>query len=214
MLVFRFLRSCIIRYKVWLLFLLLYTLITLLFTYPLVLHFTTNIVGGEEDAPVHVWYYWLFFYSLFVLRQNPLFTDYIYYPQIINRTFDIHTFVNAAFALPLQLMFGLITASNIVFIFTLVLNALSAAVLANYLTKSKKAAFLAGFIFGFFPYVFAQAADGHTNLISLWFIPFFLYFLLRTIHEKTTKNALLAGLFLGLLGLNDLTTTSFTLALI
>lgn len=202
------------QYKNWISLAFVYFSLTLIFTYPLVTRFTTDIAGVDEDSPVHVWHYWWFYYSLFVLKLNPFFTDYIFYPQVINRTFDIHAFINSFLSLPLQFLFSLITASNIVFIFTLVMNALSAAVLTNYLTKSLKASFLSGVIFGFFPYLFAQASDGHTNLISLWFIPLFLYFLLRTLSEKSEKNAVLAGLTLGALGLNDLSNTAFTLILL
>jgi len=192
---------------------LIYLGITLIFTFPLILKFTSVIPGVDEDSPTHVWYLWWFKFSVLYLRQNPFYTDYIFYPQVINRTFDIHTFTNAVISLPFQYLFGLIAASNIIFYIGFVLSGLGTFFLSFYLTKSRLASFFAGLVFAFFPYIFAQSGDYHTNLITTWFTPFYLLFLLKTLREGGYKNALLAGLFFGLQGLNDLTYTSFTIFL-
>ncbi len=192
---------------------LLYLLVAIVFTYPLITQFFTHIPGGEEDAPTHVWLLWWFKYSIFDLHINPIFTDFIYYPQIINRTFDIHTWTNGLLSLPFQYMLGLIPASNIVFLSSFVLSGLGAFSLVKYLTKSSLAAFVSGLIYGFFPYVLGQASDNHTNLTTIWFTPFFVWLYLRALEEAKYKYAVLAGIILGLQGLNDLTYTSFNLAL-
>ncbi len=192
---------------------LIYLLLAIFFTFPLIFKFTTNIPGVDEDSPTHVWYLWWFKFSVLDLRQNPFYTDYIFYPQVINRTFDIHTFTNAIFSLPFQFLFGLIAASNIIFYIGFVLSGLGTFFLSFYLTKSKLASFFAGLVFAFFPYIFAQSGDYHTNLITAWFTPFYLLFLLKTLKEGSYKNAFFTGLFFGLQGLNDLTYTSFTMFL-
>ena len=192
---------------------LFYLVIAIVFTYPLILNFSSHIPGGEEDAPTHVWLLWWFKYSLFDAHINPIFTDYIYYPQVINRTFDIHTFVNAFISLPFQYLFGLIAASNIVFFLSFVLSGLNSFLLVAYLTKSKLAGLISGTVYAFFPYVLAQAMDNHTNLTTIWFSPLLILFLLKAFEEKKYRYALLAGLVLGLQGLNDLTYGSFNMAL-
>lgn len=184
-----------------------------LFTYPLVTHFFTHIPGGEEDGPTHVWLLWWFKFALFDKHINPIFTDYIFYPQVINRTFDIHTFVNAVISLPFQYWLGIIPASNIVFFLSFVLSGLGGYYLTNYLTKSNLASFVSGFIYSFSPFVLAQASNNHTNLTTIWFTPFYILFFLRLIEEKRLRWGILAGTMLGLQGLNDLTYTSFSLFL-
>lgn len=192
---------------------LIYLVIAVIFTYPLISNFATHIPGIDEDSPTHVWYLWWFKFSVFDKGINPFVTDYVFYPQTVNRIFDVHTIPLAIISLPFQYLFGIIPASNIVFLLGFVLSGLGAYFLINYVTNSKLSSFFGGLIFAFFPYTFGQIQDNHTNLYTTWFLPFYLLFLLKTLKEKGWKFPTLAGVFLGLQALNDLTTTSFMLVL-
>ncbi len=191
----------------------LYLLLTLFMTFPLVLNLTTHIPGVSEDGPIHVWHLWWLKHSLFELKSNPLVTNYIFWPQTVNTVFDAHTFTNALISLPLQPILGLVLTSNLIIIASLTLSAIGTYLLTKYLLKDKLVAFVAGIIFAFPPYIFAHLLDGHTNLIATWPIPFYLLFLLKTLKKLRWKDAAIAGVFLGLLSMNDYTYTAFSLIL-
>lgn len=205
--------------KVLFLFLLttFYLLLATAFTWPLAKQLTTHGFGIDEDSPYHIWHNWWFKFSLLDLKQSPLVTDYIFHPQNIPLAFDANAFVFSALTLPLYLLTNnVILASNIIFILSFALSGLGAYLLAEYILKPRKvaarlAAILAGVIYAFSPYTFAQAIAGHTNLTSTWFLPFYVLFLYRALKEKNWKLGILAGIFLGLQFLNDLTYTAFTL---
>lgn len=184
-------------------------MIAIIFTFPLILKFSNLIPGVNEDSPTHIWYLWWFRWA-FVEGHSPLFkTDWIFHPQIIDRIFDVHTFTNAAISLPFQYLFGVIAASNILFYLNFFLTGLGSFLIAKKVTGSNLAAFIGGLIFVFMPYTWGQMLDNHTNLYTVWFIPFYLLFLIKTLEEKKWVNPILAGLIFGLQALNDLTLTSF-----
>lgn len=191
----------------------LYLLTTLFMTFPLVLNLTTHIPGISEDGPIHVWHLWWLKHSLFNLKSNPIVTNYVFWPQTVNTIFDCHTFTNALISLPLQPIFGLVLTSNLIIIASLTLSAIGTYLLTRYVLRDKMAAFVAGIIFAFSPYIFAHLLDGHTNLITTWPIPFYVLFLLRVLQNLRWKDAAVAGVFLGLLSLNDYTYTAFSLIL-
>lgn len=191
----------------------LYLLLTLFMTFPLVLNLTTHIPGIAEDGPIHVWHLWWLKHSLFELKSNPLVTNYVFWPQTVNTVFDAHTFTNALISLPLQPIFGLVLTSNLIIIASLTLSAIGVYLLVRHLLNDGLVAFVAGIIFAFPPYIFAHLLDGHTNLVTTWPIPFYVLFFLKTLKNLRWKDALVAGVFLGLLSMNDYTYTAFSLIL-
>lgn len=200
-----------LKYKFILFLILFYLGIALVYTFPLITQFSTHTPGVDEDSATHVWYLWWFRWAVVEGNSNPFFTNWIFYPQLINRTFDIHTWTNAILSLPFQYLFNVVTASNIVLIFSLVFSALGAYLLAFKLTQHKLSSVFSGIIFGFFPYLFAQIEDFHTNLFTVWFFPYYILSLIYLIDKPNYKRAFFSGLVLGLQFLNDWTNTSFLL---
>lgn len=191
----------------------LYLLLTLFMTFPLVLNLSTHIPGVSEDGPIHVWHLWWLKHSLFTLKSSPIVTNYVFWPQTINTIFDAHTYTNAFISLPLQPIFGLVLTSNLIIIASLTLSGVGTYLLVRHLISDDLAAFIAGIIFAFPPYIFAHLLDGHTNLITTWPIPLYVLFLLKTLKSLRWKDAAAAGVFLGVLSMNDYTYTAFTLIL-
>lgn len=191
----------------------LYLLLTIFMTFPLVLNLTSHIPGVSEDGPIHVWHLWWLRHSVFELKSNPIVTNYVFWPQTVNTIFDAHTFTNALISLPLQPIFGLILTSNLIIITSLTLSGVGTYLLVKYLLNDHLSAFTAGIIFAFPPYVFAHLLDGHTNLITTWPIPFYVLFLIKTLENLRWKDAAAAGVLLGLLSLNDYTYAAFSLIL-
>jgi len=199
----------------------LYFLLSLLFTWPLVTRITTDGFGHDEDSPYHIWHNWWFKYSVFDLHQNPLHTDYIFHPQNINLIYDANAFVFSAMTLPIQFLTGnVVLASNVIFLVSFALSGLFAFFLAEYILKNRALAFLCGFIFAFNPYVLAQAIDGHTNLTTTWIIPLYTMFLIKSLKTAASigkfqisnfKFQILAAVAASLQLYNDFTYTTFLL---
>lgn len=183
--------------------------IAIILTWPLVLNFSTFIPGVDEDSATHIWYLWWFKWAFVEGNSNLFITDWIYHPQTINRIFDVHTFTNALLSLPFQYLFGVVAASNVIFYLNFFLSGLGMFLLAKKVTQNNYASFIASLIFVFMPYSWGQMLDNHTNLYTIWFIPFYLLFLIKTLEEKTRFNPIMAGLIFGLQALNDLTLTTF-----
>ena len=180
--------------------LLCYTLLTLLMTYPLILNFFTHVPGGG-DAFQNLWNLWWVRKSIVDLSTSPYYTDYLFYPTGISLTFHTLSLFNSLLAIPLQEIFGLVASYNILFIFGFVLSGYGTYLLVKYLTKDTKASFISGLIFAFCPYHFAHAFNGHLNLVSTEWIPFYVLFLIKTHEEDGNKNAVLAGISLFLISL-------------
>jgi len=181
------------------LILLMYTILSIVFTYPVA--FSINKIPGVGDAFWFLWDFWSFKKAVINL-SNPYYTTDIFYPTGVSLAFSEVSPFNAIISIPLQYLFGLIATYNLIWILTFILSGFGAFLLVKYLTDNTKAAFLSGLIFMFCPYHFAHAL-GHMNLTSTEWIPFFVLFLIKTFNEEKRSNAVYAALFLALSALSS-----------
>jgi len=114
----------------------LYSLLALVLTYPLALHFTTHVPGDGGDDPALAWNLWWVKYALLDLGTNPFHCDYMFHPIGINLAFYTLTVLNALISIPLQVAFGLVPASNIVLLFSFVLGGYGTFLLVTNLLSS------------------------------------------------------------------------------
>lgn len=184
------------NYKIQILALISYSILTIIFTYPVAFSITDRVPGGG-DAFVFLSYFWWFKVALLNLL-NPFFSPMIYYPSGVSLVFTTVTPFNSILSIPLQLAFGLVSAYNLIWIFTFIMSGFGTFLLVRYLTGDIRAAFISGLIFMFCPYHFAHAL-GHMNLTSMEWIPFYVLFLIKTIREENIKNSFYAGIFLFLI---------------
>ena len=115
----------------------LYSLLALVLTYPLALHFTTHVPGDGGDDPALAWNLWWVKYTLLDLGTNPFHCDYMFHPIGINLAFYTLTVLNALISIPLQGTFGLIPASNIVLLSSFVLGGYGTFLLVRHLLAEK-----------------------------------------------------------------------------
>lgn len=189
-----------------------YLFLSLIFTWPLAQNMVTGGFGYDEDSPYHIWHNWWLKYSLFDLKQNPLYTNYIFHPQSINLIYDANAFIFAALTLPIQFLTGnVVLASNLILLLSFALSGTFAYLLAKYLLRNNALSLLCGLIFAFNPYTFAQALDGHTNLTTTWIIPLYTLFLMRALSKNPSdsKFEIAAGVTAALQLYNDFTYTAF-----
>ena len=193
------------------LILLAYTILSIIFTYPVA--FSMNKIPGGGDAWWFLWDFWSFKKAVLNL-SNPYYTTDIFYPTGVSLAFSDVSPFNAIISIPLQYLFGLIATYNIIWILSFILSGIGTYFLVKHLTDDAKAAFISGLIFMFCPYHFAHAL-GHMNLIAIEWIPFYVLFLVKMTVENKKANAIFASFFLVLTSMSSnyylLYMVSFTL---
>ncbi len=189
----------------------LYLALALILTYPLVLQFGDHVPGTtiwSMDEYGYVWNNWWFKHAVFDLGTNPFQTDYIFYPVGTSLVLYTLTLLHLLLGLPIQLVFGLIPASNAELLFALVVSGFGTWLLVRYLIRTAGsasssairdlAAFAAGALFAFSSSRFVYASLGHYNVVATEWVPFYVLFLIETTRERQWRHALLAGLFAAL----------------
>jgi hypothetical protein len=175
--------------------LLSYVLCSLLFTFPLVLRLSTHVPGQlEGDVPVYLWNLWWMNKAL-AGGFSPLFCEYLFAPYGVSLAFHAFVFLKALLAIPLQWVFSAWTAYNILVLFTFSMAGCAMFLLARHLTGDLRAAWVAGLVYGFSPYMLARG-QGHLNYLSGEWMPLYVLCLLRLLEERKGRWAMGMGLFL------------------
>ena len=175
-----------------------YALLTAVMTWPVVGRLATHVPGGTVDLWTHRWTYWWIKHAI-AHRLNPFYTDLLFHPHGVSLAFHNIAWVNIALWLPLQAIVGGNPAYSLTFLIFCTLNGFAMFLLARELLDSLPAAFIAGVVYGFWPYTMSQF--GHPNMKVTCWVPLVVLYLRRTLDGRRTKDALLAGLFLALTGL-------------
>lgn len=204
-----------------LLALLAYLVLTLVLTYPLILHFTTHVAGDGSDDPALAWNLWWVPYALLNLGTSPIYSDYMFFPIGLNLGFYTLTYLNALLAVPLQFAFGLVPAANVNLVLSFTLSGFGAYLLTAYLlrrhaemaqaTALHAVAFAAGAVYAFSANKFLYAALGQFNITSSQWIPFYLLFLLKLFDSPKPQRSggLLLSVFLLAQALSEFIFASF-----
>jgi len=170
----------------------LYVLLSLVFTWPLVLNFGQYVVGDlESDVWKHLWGMW--WVKTCLVRDNvlPLHTHLLNYPYG-GALFFIDP-LNGLISTPLQFLWDAPRVYNLVVLFNVVLAAVGAFCLARYLSGSPYAAFFAGSVYGFSSYMMAYLTSGVTEAINIGWIPLFCLFFIRMLRHNQLADAVRAG---------------------
>ncbi len=175
----------------------IYTLLAILFTWPAVQHLNTHLIGRTDDSMIHYWNGWWVGQAV-AAGQSPFFTPLMNYPEGVSLVTHNFAWPNIIAWLLLSPLTGGIVAYNLVIILFLVICGLSLFWLAQELTEKFLPALLAGTVYMLWPYRLSQL--DHPNLVATFFIPITLLFLLRTVRYGRWGDAILAGVFLALVG--------------
>ena len=188
-----------------------FTLLTVLYTWPLVTQFTTHVSGVERTDNYHV--LWLMRYVPDALARgdNPWFAPTINvpygFPVALGETTPLHTVLLA----PIVLVFGEIATYNVVTLASTVLTGWGLFALAyrwlGALSGSSDqwlrflAAFFAGAIFAFGTYRIMKL-QGQLNIANTQFLVMGLYFWDRWLVAARKRDAVLTGIAIGLAALS------------
>ena len=135
-----------IRYRADLLVIGLYTLLTLILTYPIVFQLTTHIAGFEgEDNLQWRWFLWWFKHALLTLQTSIADVSLLLYaPLPGEQPLYLITSYVPALALPVTLVAGPTLSFNLSVLLSFALSGYTAYLLAYYLTGHRLAAFIGG----------------------------------------------------------------------
>lgn len=203
--------------KKYLALLALYLLLALVLTYPLALHLNTHIPGHDTDGPAQTWSLWWTRYALLDLGRAPFTTDYLFYPLGLNLVAYTPAFLNGILSLPLQFVFGVIVAQNLMVLFALTSGAFGAYLFVRQVLRDPKglphtelAAVTAGALYGFGAWHLNYVVAGHFMLLSNQWLPYYALYLVRLgRRDASWRDGGMLGLFIVLIGWTELTFLPF-----
>jgi len=183
-----------------LLILLIYCLITLIMTYPVVLRLNTHLVGFGDDMWVHYWNNWWVKKTL--ADGGDLYsTNLLFYPEGASLLYHNFGWLNIAAWLAVEPLAGGVAAYNLVHLLNIALCAFTMFLLARHLLDSDGPAFVAGLVHGFWPYRLSNY--GHPNTVSTQWLPLVILCTILLIKaKKPLPYILLLGLSMALTGLS------------
>ncbi|HEY0284548.1 MAG TPA: hypothetical protein VGC23_04110 [Vicinamibacterales bacterium] len=172
--------------------LLLLAAMSIVWTWPLVLHFSDHIPGLGGDNYSFLWNLWWmrkalsapeleFFQSRYLF--SPFGVDLINHPQTALQGYISATVLRGM---------SIIAAENLYIIVSVFLNAVCAYALTFDLVRQRRPAILAGVAFGGSPYVAAHLL-GHFDLLTAWVLPLFALCLRRSLRTGSIAAAIACG---------------------
>jgi hypothetical protein len=171
---------------------LLFAALAVGWTWPLVLHLGDAVPGGPGDNYSFLWNLWWMRHVL-ATPQLPYFhTTYLFYPFGTPIANHPHTALPALVAATLLAPVSIVTAQNLLLLAYLVGNMAIMYALVWDLTHHRRAAVLAGVMFGISPYL-ASHLLGHFDLIAAWPLPAFALLVRRAVHGGSKWSAIGAG---------------------
>jgi len=170
--------------------------LSLVLTWPLVLGLGSNVPGDFGDSLLNMWILgWGAEHAPGLLTGSIGWTAFwnanIFHPDPLALALSEHLFGQVLQILPIYWLTGnIILCYNLLFISTFALSAFGTYLLVRDLTGDKRAAFIAGLVYGFLPYRIASVP--HLQVMSSQWMPFALYGLNRYVTIGSTP-ALIAG---------------------
>ncbi|MGD8806043.1 MAG: hypothetical protein PVH65_09340 [Chloroflexota bacterium] len=176
-----------------------YAALTIVMTWPIAGRLGVAIPGSAGDAWVHLFAFRAIRDAL-LSGQWPPYSDMIFYPQGVSLIYHNLAYFHALLWLPLQAVMSEATAYSLVFMATFAFNGLAVFLFVRDETRSNAAAFLAGLIGAFWPYILGHHHHPNLNLIA-W-VPLALIFLRRTLLRQRISDAIIAGVMVALIGIS------------
>ncbi len=191
-----------------------FLLVTLFFTFPLILHFRDSIVGGYGDG---LYFAWLIrWYQRVIIEHTaaPFFNPMMNFPEGWNLSTTDTALASSLPGVPFSLLWGPIAGYNIAMWITFILSGLAMYIWVFQLTKSKSASLIGGTIYAFLPYRIAHFQAGHLNLSGTAWLPLYFMGLYQLMSSRRRWNwwaSIYTAISLGLIGLSSMYYLYFSL---
>lgn len=176
--------------------LLLYVVLTLIFTWPLLPHITTHypstFYGEGGDPNMYIW----FMDTVAQKVAHPSFhpSNMIFYPQGINFMAGYEAPIMLVISTPIILLtHNPILAYNIVLLLAFILTCYVCYLLILYLTRSYFASLITGFSFGLSPYMMVRGVQ-HIDLLLLFTVPWVVLCAFKFVDNPNRRNIAILAL--------------------
>jgi hypothetical protein len=173
--------------------LLLFAALSIVWTWPLVLHFNDHIPGLGGDNYSFLWNLWWMRKALSSPDLEFFHSTYLFSPFGIDLINHPHTALQGYVSATALGGLSVIAAENLYIIVSVFLNAVCAYALAFDVVRKRSVALFAGVAFGGSPYIAAHLL-GHFDLLTAWVIPLFALCLRRSLRTGGIGAAVGAGL--------------------
>lgn len=175
-----------------------YFMLALIFTWPLVLNMADRGISARSaDLWQNLWNLWWVKHALFELHTNPFRTDLLFYPDAPSLYLHALNPLGGLISAPLQAIFGLVTAFNLMVLLAFTFSGYSAFLLARHLKLSTGASLVAGVIYGFSPTISTELDLGQLEQLTQVWLPLYILFFLKALSPPA-KTATPAKSWLGL----------------
>lgn len=168
--------------------LLLFALLAIVQTYPLITVLHTHFIGDSfSDAYEYAHHIWWLKYAL--QNGQPLFYQpLLAYPDGLSAAWVWGNPLQSFPAWLLAFVMPLPAAYNLSLLSVLTLNGWTMYLLAHKLTGSTPAALIGGAVFALLPVVQGHLTASHVGLVTLWAVPLYVRALIQ-LHEQPTRAA-------------------------
>ncbi len=188
---------------------LFYLLLSCIYTYPLVLHLGTKTINYTGKPWQHDWWYsaWVVQYGADILShlsQLDLIYTKVFYPLGLSIGQATQIIATTILSLPLLQWVSLEATCNVLIIISLAASGVTSYILALHVLGSRWIALLTGWIFLSSPVMIAQASSHLILLSTLWAIPLYIVFLLKTIEDPKYTTTICLSLSAAILSLGFL----------
>ncbi len=169
---------------------LVFAIMTILFTYPLIFHLNDHIYRAIGD-PLAVSNIFFWNYQNLFNQAGNLFDFRWFYPDSLSATGDIVISDLILFAPFYFISKNPVFATNMVVVLSFFLSAVSMFFLVYYWSGRLPLAFIAGLIFGFSP---LRLGNGQIIYMIIFWIPLFFIFLDRYLKKMKIKDLIIAAI--------------------
>ena len=176
-----------------------YAALTVIALDNLVRHFATAIPATDGwDYAIHYWNLWWVKHALFDLHRDPMFSNYVLYPNTINLSVHTLSLTLGLFTAPLQFFLNIRLIYNGLIVGSLLSSAYFTFLFLRRHTRHAGIAALGGALFTFTPIMISRANMGQIHLIQTWWIPCQLLLWDQLISKREWRWRLLSAIGLGL----------------
>lgn len=167
-------------------FLFLYIIISVVFTYPLILNLSGSLVGWPLDGYLYLWNIDTFWHQIFNF-QNPFITQRIFFP--IGANLSLNSSAPLVSLLGLPFLKNEIPFLNILIILSLPLSAFFSYLFIKKITKNDLGGFIGGLFYGFNPVMFSFLISQHYYFaFAALFLPLCLFQIHQFVKNRKIIN--------------------------
>jgi hypothetical protein len=178
-----------------------FTILSVIFTYPLVWRMNNSVVGQIGDNIYFIWLIRWYNQALFILHTNPFYIAHLNYPEGWYIATSDTVPAAMIYTLPLSWIGGATWAYNASMLLSFILSGLFMYLWIKESTGSRWSGLLSGTLFAFVPNHVEHFVAGHLSLASMQWFPLYFWALHRLLRAEqiTWKPILVAAVSLGLI---------------